>query len=80
MLSKTFIKYIQSLHHKKFRDEEGVFIAEGIKVIGDFLEADKFECKKIIAVSSWLHSTEAAALQKYKVEVVEAEDFELEKI
>ena len=33
MLNKTHTKYIQSLQHKKFRDELGEFIAEGPKVV-----------------------------------------------
>jgi TrmH family RNA methyltransferase len=37
MLSKNEIKYIQSLGHKKNRDEEGVFIAEGAKIAGELI-------------------------------------------
>ncbi len=37
MLSKKIVKYIQSLSHKKLRDEEGAFIAEGPKVIAELL-------------------------------------------
>ncbi len=37
MISKNEIKYIQSLHSKKFRDEHNKFIAEGIKLITDLL-------------------------------------------
>jgi|SRR6185312_9557968 len=54
MLSKKIVKYIQSLSHKKFRDEEGVFIAEGPKIVAEFLSAAKFKCKLICADKSWL--------------------------
>ncbi len=37
MLSKNEIKYIQSLAHKKNRDEAGVFIAEGVKIVNEML-------------------------------------------
>lgn len=37
MLSKKVIKDIQSLGHKKFRDETGLFVAEGPKIINEFL-------------------------------------------
>ena len=47
MLSKSILKYIQSLHQKKFRDEHNVFIAEGIKVIRDLLNSRLFKCKMI---------------------------------
>ena len=50
MLSKTHTKYIQSLLHKKFRDELGLFIAEGPKVVMDLLESRKFVCKEIFAL------------------------------
>ena len=33
MLVKSQVKYIQSLGHKKFRDADGVFIAEGPKIV-----------------------------------------------
>lgn len=54
MLSKKIVKYIQSLSHKKFRDLEGVFIAEGPKVVGELLGHQKMECTMICAEESWL--------------------------
>jgi TrmH family RNA methyltransferase len=53
MLSKNIIKYIQSLSHKKLRDEEDAFIAEGPKVIAEFLSAEKFNCKMLCASNDW---------------------------
>lgn len=38
VLSQNKLKYITSLHLKKKREEEGVFIAEGIKVINDLVK------------------------------------------
>jgi hypothetical protein len=38
MLSKNEIKYIQSLTGKKERLQTGCFIAEGPKIIADFLQ------------------------------------------
>ena len=37
MLSKSQVKYIQSLIEKKFRNAEGVFVAEGPKIINELL-------------------------------------------
>ena len=79
MLSKTHTKYIQSLHHKKFRDEYGAFIAEGPKVVQDLLESRKFICKELFAVSKWLNEHPALGANKETV-IAEVEDFELEKI
>lgn len=54
MLNKKIVKYIQSLSHKKFRDEEGVFVAEGPKVITEFLLSEKIHCNLICAEKDWL--------------------------
>ena len=37
MISKGQIKLITSLQQKKYRNKEGLFIAEGVKVIGELL-------------------------------------------
>jgi TrmH family RNA methyltransferase len=52
MLSKAKIKEIRSLEIKKFRDEQGLFVAEGNKLVADMLHA--FECKWLIAHASWM--------------------------
>ena len=52
MLSKNKIKYIHSLDMKKHRREEGVFLAEGGKLVGDLL--GKFPCRLIIGTEEWL--------------------------
>jgi TrmH family RNA methyltransferase len=80
MLSKTHTKYIQSLQHKKFRDENGVFLAEGPKVVMDLLNSRKFICKEIFALKDWIkeHSKQISVLHETVVTVVA--DFELQKI
>lgn len=40
MLSKSQISFIKSLHQKKYRKENGIFIIEGIKSIIEFLNSD----------------------------------------
>jgi len=40
MLSKSQISFIKSLHQKKYRKENGIFIIEGIKSIVEFLNSD----------------------------------------
>jgi RNA methyltransferase, TrmH family len=80
MLSKTHTKYIQSLQHKKLRDETGLFIAEGPKVVMDLLNSRKFVCKEIFALNNWLqeHSKQLSLLKDTAVTAVEG--FELQKI
>ncbi|MDB5191790.1 MAG: methyltransferase [Segetibacter sp.] len=53
MLSKNEVKYIQSLGHKKQRDELGLFIAEGPKLVAELLQSD-FEIHNIYATEDWL--------------------------
>ena len=58
MLSKKIVKYIQSLSHKKFRDEDDVFIAEGPKIVSEFLLSQNIQCNFICAEKQWLVENE----------------------
>ncbi|MET4542809.1 TrmH family RNA methyltransferase [Pedobacter africanus] len=40
MLSKSQINFIKSLHQKKYRKENGIFIIEGIKSIVEFIQSN----------------------------------------
>ncbi len=80
MFSKSHTKYIQSLHHKKFRDEFGVFIAEGPKLVEDLLQSPGMVCKALFALRPWLEANEQMVAKKNIETVFEVADFELEKI
>ena len=54
MLSKATIKDIQSLQHKKFRDESHLFSAEGPKVVLELLQESAFECVAIYGLADWI--------------------------
>lgn len=75
MLSKNKQKLIRQLSQKKHRDETGLFLAEGPKVVGDLWGA--FPCELLCATSEWLsrHPREAAEAH----EVAEVTDRELEQ-
>lgn len=51
MLPKNKIKLISSLAHKKYREETGLFVAEGIKLVRDL--ADSFHCELLISTHAW---------------------------
>lgn len=53
MLSKKEIKDIQSLGHKKFRNETKLFIAEGPKIVSEFSELIPKQIEKIYAMEQW---------------------------
>ncbi|MCW3087330.1 MAG: methyltransferase [Sediminibacterium sp.] len=73
MLSKNEVKYIQSLCHKKQRQAEGLFIAEGPKLVEELLQGP-YRIRKIYALESWVHP----AAHRHDVTTVTAT--ELEKI
>lgn len=54
MLSKNQLKYVRQLEHKKYRRREGLFVAEGPKVVGDLLAAG-FNAKHVFATEDWHH-------------------------
>lgn len=74
MLSKKEIKYIQSFCHKKQRDEEMAFIAEGPKLAAELMKSD-FEILHVYAVADWLESNQSVATP-----VTEITPNELERI
>jgi TrmH family RNA methyltransferase len=75
MLSKNTVKLITSLHHKKFRKKEGLFIAEGEKVCRELIHSgvtieavyitEKFREEKFI---HWI--------KKVNAEIISEKDFE----
>ncbi len=73
MISKNEVKYIQSLYHKKTRDGEGVFIAEGVKLVDELLVSST-TLKKIYATTEWV------AENKCNQPVTIVQEYELEKI
>ncbi len=80
MLSKTYTKYIQSLHHKKFRDVENAFIAEGSKVVMELLNSNNIVCEHILGLAPWLQENEPEIRKLFKGPLQTIEAFELEKI
>jgi RNA methyltransferase, TrmH family len=54
MLSKNEIKDIQSLRHKKQREETRLFIAEGPKIIGELLTIIPHQFKKVYGTQRWI--------------------------
>ena len=77
MPGKAKTKYIQSLGQKKQRDEEGLFIAEGPKIVNDVLHSAPQYIKEIYAVKEWLKDNGDHPLRQIFNEV---SDEELEKM
>lgn len=73
MLSKNKQKLLRLLAAKKHRDEMGLFIAEGPKVVGDLLGS--VPCHMIFGTAEWLTANAVVA-----DEIVEVTQTELERI
>ena len=50
MISKNKLKYIHSLEQKKARQREGVFVAEGTKIVSELLLAGQEDRKKGVSL------------------------------
>ncbi len=72
MISKNQIKYIRQLELKKYRRREGVFVAEGPKVVGDLLR--RYQPVAIYATEEWMKASGVRS------QVTEISDEELHRI
>ncbi len=73
MLSKNKIKELTGYGLKKYRDQDAVFIAEGHKLVNEFLPV--FKCKTLVATTEWI-----AENNPIVKELITATDNELRKI
>lgn len=74
MISKNKIKYIRSLELKKNRNKEGLFVAEGHKVVDDLLALRP--AMLIVATEEWLQGKHL----NERTEVIEVTEEELRKV
>jgi TrmH family RNA methyltransferase len=80
MLTKSQVKYIQTLNQKKFREEHGVFVAEGRKIINELLAARHMEPVAIYATPEWWLQHADIKNEIPFVHFQEITDHELERI
>ena len=82
MISKNQIKYIRQLELKKYRKREGVFVAEGPKVVGDLMR--RYQPVAVYATKEWFKedgastgsatiSTGSATVQQQVTEITDEE-------
>ncbi len=77
MISKSQVKYIQSLGQKKYRDKDGLFIAEGPKLIKELLQNKNVGFKWLFALNEWIEENEKLL---GGIEVSAINESELERI
>ena len=78
-LSKNEIKYVKSLHLKKFRQKYNNFIVEGDKIVRELLASSDFQIEGLYAEENWL-ATHAADLSLSSAQVYAVSPTELERI
>ena len=79
MISKNQIKFIRQLELKKYRKREGVFVAEGPKVVGDLLR--RYQPVAVYATEEWMKGAGARRLESGdRSQVTEISDDELRRI
>jgi TrmH family RNA methyltransferase len=80
MLSKSKIHAVHALRRKKIRDERGLFIAEGDKIVREMLQnAPAVQIDSIFALSNWAETAQPF-LKKYQSIVHLVTDSELKQI
>jgi len=80
MLSKRIVKYIQSLSHKKLRDEHGQFITETPKVVAEFLSAGKSRCQILCADKIWISENDSLLKNVLPGNIYEIDETLLQRI
>ncbi len=54
-MTKSDVKYIQSLAHKKQREKEGLFVVEGVKMVDELLLNFPDRIVRIFAIDTWIN-------------------------
>ena len=59
MLSNKQLKFLKSLHQRKFRQKYGIFLAEGVKTGNEIINSPSVSIDSIYAVGEWLDKNQA---------------------
>jgi TrmH family RNA methyltransferase len=79
MISKNQIKEVNALHLKKFRDEQNLFIAEGVKIVNEILESHPDIIHQLFVTEEYLKG-HYLALRKHNLSCTTVTEDELKKI
>lgn len=77
MISKSELKYIQSLGQKKYRDEEGLFVAEGPRLVTELIKSENVVIGHLYGLDTWIKDNEKLL---GGIEVTAISEVELERI
>lgn len=79
MITKTQIKFVQSLAKQKYRKENQAYLVEGEKNAAEWMKADTI-ITHCFATKEWLQENENFIQSHHQTEFQEVKEFELEKI
>jgi TrmH family RNA methyltransferase len=79
MISKNHLKQIRLLHSKRNRDEQHLFIAEGVKVVKEILESHPGIIKELFGSPDFVN-TNKALISKTKIMCHEVSENELKQL
>lgn len=79
VLTNNQIKFVKSLHQRKFRQKYNKFIAEGEKIAEEILRNPTYEVVEVYASSEWIHRNDSI-LATSEVEVIAVDEAAMSKI
>lgn len=79
MLSKTQSKYIRSLALQKFREENQCYLAEGEKMVAEWLQSDE-KIEFIIGLESWINNNNSLIQKHAEALLITVTEEELKQI
>lgn len=79
MLSKTQSKYIRSLALQKFREENQCYLAEGEKIVGEWLQSDE-KIEFIFGLEGWMDNNKSLIQKHAEALLITVTEEELKQI
>lgn len=79
MISKNEIKWIKELHNKKYRHEEGLYLAEGSRLVLDLMQTKPEDVVMVAGTSLWA-SKHATKLKEFSEQFKEIGGSDLGRI
>lgn len=79
MISKSDIQFIKSLHQKKYREQYGMFLVEGVKMVHELLRST-FRVHALYALEPYLNSLQISTKLPENIKTVPVGETELRKI
>lgn len=76
MISKNQIKQVKALHLKKFRDQEQLFIAEGVKIVSEIIQFKPESISEIFVTESYFNQNKTAFPKSLQITTVSGQELE----